>query len=159
MKRLLPLLLPLAFGAVWAAEPPRPPAAAAPAVKRNVGDIHAGMVKPADVGDVKVAKATGPDARTVAEILARKADLKDRNVVVRGKIVKFTPGILGKNWIHLQDGTGSAADNTHDIVVTTLDEARKGDVVLVKGVVRTDRDIGSGYFYKVLVEDARLQKK
>jgi hypothetical protein len=42
--------------------------------------------------------------------------------------------------------------------VTTQEEARKGDVVLVKGVVRTDRDLGSGYFYKVLVEDAKLQK-
>lgn len=155
MKRILPLLLTMTFGACWAAEPPRN---AAPAPKRDVSDLHAGMVKPEDIVDVKVPKATGPDARTVAEIVTRKADLKDRNVAVRGKIVKFTPGILGKNWIHLRDGTGSAADNTHDVVVTTLDEARKGDVVLVKGIVRTDRDIGSGYFYRVLVEDARLQK-
>jgi hypothetical protein len=110
------------------------------------------------VGDVKVAKATGPDARTVAEILTRKAELKDKPVVVRGKVVKFTPGILGKNWLHLQDGTGSAKDGTHDVVVTTLDEVRKGDVVLMRGVVRIDRDLGSGYFYKVLVEDAKLQK-
>jgi hypothetical protein len=135
-----------------AANPPAAPA------KRDVNDIHAGIAKPADIGDVKVAKATGPDARTVAEILTRKADLKDKPVVVRGKVVKFTPGILGKNWLHLQDGTGSAKDGTHDVVVTTLDEVRKGDVVLMRGVVRTDRDLGSGYFYKVLVEDAKLQK-
>jgi hypothetical protein len=42
--------------------------------------------------------------------------------------------------------------------VTTLDQANVGDVVLVKGVVRTDKDFGSGYSYKVLIEEATLQK-
>jgi hypothetical protein len=131
-------------------------AAQAPA-KRDMSDLHSGVSIPADVGDVKVAKASGPDARTVAEILKGKGDLKDKPVVVRGKIVKYTPGVMGKNWMHLQDGSGSAKDGTNDIVVTTLDEAKRGDVVLLKGVVRVDRDLGSGYFYKVLVEDAKLQ--
>ena len=81
-----------------------------------------------------------------------------RPVAVRGKVVKFTPAVLGKNWIHLRDGTGSAADGTNDLVVTTKDEAKVGDVVLVKGVVQTDRDLGSGYSYKLLVEEATLQK-
>jgi hypothetical protein len=120
--------------------------------------LHAGVAKPVDAGTIKVAKATGPDARTVAEISAKNADLKGKKVAVRGKVVKFTPAVLGKNWIHLRDGTGSAADGTNDIVVTTKDEAKVGDVVLVKGVVQTDRDLGSGYSYKILVEEATLQK-
>jgi hypothetical protein len=66
--------------------------------------------------------------------------------------------VLGKNWVHLRDGSGSAADNTNDVLVTTRDQARIGDVVLVKGVVHTDRDLGSGYSYKVLIEEATLQK-
>lgn len=127
------------------------------AAGRDGGETRTGSGKPVD-GDVKVAQATGPDARTVAEIVTRKAELKDKPVVVRGKVVKFNPAILGKNWIHLRDGSGAASDGTNDIVVTTSDEARTGDVVLVKGVVRTDRDLGSGYSYKVLVEDAKLQK-
>ena len=77
---------------------------------------------------------------------------------VRGKVVKFTPEVLGKNWVHLRDGSGSAADGSNDILVTTLDETKIGDVVLVKGVVQTDRDLGSGYSYKVLIEEAKLQK-
>jgi hypothetical protein len=96
-------------------------------------------------------------ARTVAEILQGKSALQDKTVVVRGKIVKYTPGVMGKNWMHLQDGSGSAKDGTNDLVITMLDEAKKGDVVLVKGVVRIDRDLGPGYLYKVLVEDAKLQ--
>jgi hypothetical protein len=124
----------------------------------DMAAMHAGVSKPVDVGDVKVAKATGPDARTVAEVVAKRADLKDKTVVVRGKVVKFTPGVMDKNWIHLRDGTGSAADGTNDVVVTTKEETQIGAVVLVKGVVHTDKDLGSGYSYKVLIEEATLQK-
>jgi IS5 family transposase len=120
--------------------------------------MHAGVTKPADAGDIKVAKATGANARTVAEIVSKSAELKDKTVVVRGKVVKFTPAVMGKNWVHLRDGTGSAADNTNDVLVTTKDEAAIGDVVLVTGVVHTDKDLGSGYSYKVLIEEAKLKK-
>jgi hypothetical protein len=124
----------------------------------DMAAAHAGVAKSGDVGDVKVPKATGPDARTVAEVVAKRADLKDKTVVVKGKVVKFTPGVMGKNWIHLRDGTGTAADGTNDVVVTTQDETKVGDVVLVKGIVHTDRDLGSGYSYKVLIEEATLKK-
>jgi hypothetical protein len=142
--------------ATAAAAAPAAAPGAAPAI--DMGAMHAGMAKPVEVGDVKVAKATGADARTVAEIVSGRVALKDKPVVVRGKVVKFTPGVMGKNWIHLRDGSGAAADGTNDVVVTTKDETKIGDVVLVKGVVRTDRDLGSGYKYAVLVEDATLQK-
>jgi DNA/RNA endonuclease YhcR with UshA esterase domain len=124
----------------------------------DVAAAHSGVAKAADVGDVKVAKASGPDARTVAEIVSKRAELKDKTVLVRGKVVKYTAEVMGKNWIHLRDGSGSASDGTDDVLVTTKDQAKIGDVVLVKGVVHTDRDLGSGYSYKVLVEEATLQK-
>ena len=72
--------------------------------------------------------------------------------------MKYTAGVMGKNWIHLRDGSGSATDNTDDVVVTTKDETKVGDVVLARGTVRTDVNLGSGYSYKVLVEEAKLQK-
>lgn len=108
--------------------------------------------------DLRVDKATGANARTVAEIVGQGAKLKDKPVVVRGKVVKYNPGIMGKNWIHLRDGSGSEAGNDNDILVTTLHEAKLGDVVTVKGTVRANKDFGGGYAYKVLVEDATLQK-
>jgi len=124
----------------------------------GVPAAHAGMAKPVDVGSVKVAKATGADARTVAEVNLAKADLKGKTVAVRGKVVKFTPAVMGKNWVHLRDGTGSDADGSNDILVTTMDETKVGDVVLAKGTVATDRDFGAGYAYKVLIEGAALGK-
>jgi hypothetical protein len=119
---------------------------------------HGGAAKTTDTSDVRVAKASGANARTVAEIVTKGNEMKDKPVVVRGKIVKFNPEIMGKNWIHLRDGSGSAKDETNDILVTTAEQAKVGDIVTMKGVVRVDKDFGAGYSYKVLVEDATLQK-
>jgi hypothetical protein len=132
--------------------------AGAAAPSKDLGQVHAGLTQTADVKNVKVAKATGPDARTVGEIVTKRTELKDKPVAVRGTVVKFTGGVMGKNWVHLRDGTGNDKDGTNDLVVTTLDETKIGDVVLVKGIVRTDINLGSGYSYAVLVEDAKLQK-
>jgi hypothetical protein len=119
---------------------------------------HVSVANAPSAADIKVPKATGPDARTVAEIFAKRADLKDTPVLVRGKVVKYTPDVMGRNWIHLRDGSGSAAERTDDLVVTTKAETKVGEVVTAKGVVRTDKDFGSGYAYQVLVEEAGLQK-
>jgi hypothetical protein len=113
---------------------------------------------PSNVGDVKVPKASGADARTVAEVYAQKAALKEKSVTIRGKVVKFNPGIMGKNWVHLQDGSGKADKGDNDVTVTTQDMTAVGDTVLVKGTVRTDKDFGAGYAYPVIVEDAKLSK-
>ncbi len=112
---------------------------------------------PTDVGDVKVPKASGADARTVAEIYAQRTALKEKPVTLRGKVVKFNAGIMNRNWIHLRDGTG-AAGKDNDLTVTTTDSAAVGDVVVVKGTVRLDKDFGAGYAYPVIVEDAKITK-
>lgn len=111
-----------------------------------------------DTSDIKVEKATGPDAKTIAEIYAQRATLKGRSVTVRGKVVKYSTGILERNWIHLRDGTGTPEGKDNDITVTTNDTTAKGEVIVVKGVVHLDKDIGAGYTYAVLIEDAHLTK-
>ncbi len=104
----------------------------------------------------KVRKATGANAFTVVEIWAKKRELKDKVVVVRGKVVQYTSGVLGKNWVHLQDGSGNAGKRTHDVALTTQAQVTKGDVVTFQGVVRLNKDFGSGYAYEVLIEEAVL---
>ena len=105
---------------------------------------------PIDLG--KVEKAEG--GNTVAEVFAAKEDLAGKQVLVRGKVVKFLPQIMGKNWLHLQDGSGS--EGTNDLAVTTTATAEVGDLVLVNGKVSVNRDFGYGYTYEVLVEDAEI---
>ena len=91
-------------------------------------------------------------------MFAQRTQLKGKTVAVRGKVVKFASNIMGKNWAHLRDGSGSAADGTNDLVVTTKQDVRAGEVVTARGVVNTDVDIGMGVKYKVLLEDATFQK-
>ena len=116
--------------------------------------VFASLAAPA----AKVAKATGPGAKTVAEVVSGRTALENKPVTIRGQVVKFNAGILGKNWVHLQDGSGSAADGTHDILLTTTDTTAVGDIVNATGTVRTNVDLGSGYTYAVLVEEARIRK-
>lgn len=92
--------------------------------------------------------------QTVADVFAGKGNLAGKNVKVRGKVVKFSPGIMGKNWIHLQDGTG--AEGTNDLTVTTNDTVNVGDTVVVAGKLATDKDFGYGYQYAVILEDAKV---
>jgi len=120
-----------------------PPGGQAPAAAPQPPPHGAAMSGGTDVGEVKVPKATGPDARTVAEVFAQRAALKDKTVTIRGKVVKYNPSIMGRNWIHLRDGTG-APGKDNDITVTSQDAAKLGEVVVVQGKVAVDQDIGMG---------------
>jgi hypothetical protein len=90
----------------------------------------------------------------VAALYADKDKLAGKSVAVRGKVVKFTPGVMGKNWVHIMDGSGDAGHN--DVAVTTDADVQVGDVVLVKGIMNLDRDFGMGYAYEILIEDASV---
>jgi len=92
--------------------------------------------------------------QSVADVYAKRAELAGKPVAVRGKVVKFSPQIMGKNWIHVQDGTGSAG--TNDLTVTTGATAKVGDTVLVKGTLTVDKDFGMGYRYDLIIEDAAV---
>jgi hypothetical protein len=119
--------------------------------------LPAGMAAAAPA--LKVAKASGANARTVADVHAGKAKLKDGTVTVRGRVVKVNAGIRGMNWLHLQDGSGSAANGSDDLIVVTSEMANVGDTVTIKGTVRTDVKVGPGYEYAVLVDGATVALK
>jgi len=125
-------------------------------VKGNSGGSKA-AVSSADK-NIKVEKAAGPDAYTVGEIFAKRKELDKKTVVVKGKVVKVSEGIMGKNWVHLQDGTGDPKKSTHNLVVTTDEVPSVGDVVTIKGTVSKDKDFGSGYKYNVIIEKAAIAK-
>lgn len=137
------------------------PAAAmgGPSVPPQVAAQHAAAGSGPEVTEkISVAKAEGADGRTIAELYGQRAPLKGKTVAVRGKVVKFNGGIMGKNWIHLRDGSGTPEGKNNDLTVTTDAAAKVGDVVVAKGTVTTDRDFGAGYTYALLLEDAKLSK-
>jgi hypothetical protein len=95
--------------------------------------------------------------KTVADINGSGAALAGQTVSAQGKVVKVLNGIMKRNFIHVQDGTGDA--NTNDLIVTSKQTARVGDQVTISGVVAVNRDFGRGYLYPLLVEDASIVVK
>jgi len=91
---------------------------------------------------------------TLSELFSDKSNYKDKIVKVRGTVVKFTAGVMQKNWVHIQDGT--RAGNQFDLTITTIDECKLGDIVTFEGKVSLNRDFGYGYSYDVLLEDAKI---
>lgn len=108
-------------------------------------------------GTIKVDKASGPNAYTVAEIYAKAKALHGTTVVVRGQVAKISKAIMGKNWIHLRDGSGDPKDGTNNLVVTSKDVAAVGDIVTASGTLAKDKDFGSGYRYQAILENARVK--
>lgn len=98
-----------------------------------------------------------PGGTTVADVWATRKGLAGKPVTVRGKVVKVNAQILGRNWLHIQDGTGKADAGTNDLTVTTDAMVKKGDIVTVTGTVAVDKDFTAGYQYTVIVEGARIK--
>jgi hypothetical protein len=108
-----------------------------------------------DVSGVK--KADG--GVTVGELYAQKASLSGKEVTLRAKVVKLNVQIMGKNWLHVRDGSGEAGARTNDLTVTTGDTAAVGDTVLVRGKLVLNKDFGSGYKYDAIIEDAKVTRQ
>lgn len=107
----------------------------------------------AEIKVENITKAKG--GITIAEAFEKTASRKNAKVIIRGKIVKYNSGIMGKNWIHLRDGTGTADKN--DLVITTEQNAKLNDTITASGTLQYDRDIGSGYFFPVIIENANVK--
>lgn len=95
-----------------------------------------------------------PDTLTIASLHASKASLAQTAVAAHGRIVKANHGIFGTNWYHLWDGSGS--DGTDDLTFTADAHAEVGDIVTVRGTLTTDKDLGFGYFFPVIIEEAEV---
>ena len=91
---------------------------------------------------------------TVEECYSKKNSLTGKRVAVRGKVVKFSTGIMKRNWVHIRDGSGKAGSN--DLTVTSKDTVQVGDVILVNGTIAYNKDFGAGYLFPVIIEDASL---
>ncbi|MGI9133831.1 MAG: hypothetical protein ACR2I0_07810 [Rhodoferax sp.] len=94
-------------------------------------------------------------AKTIEAVYKEKTKLDGKQVTVTGKVVKVNNGIMGRNFLHLQDGTGGKDNN--DLSVTSNDTAKVGDKVTVVGKVTLNKDFGAGYAYPLLVEEASIK--
>ncbi len=104
--------------------------------------------------EIKVGKVSG--GVTIAQIYENRKKYDGKTIKIKGKVTKYNAGIMQKNWVHFQDGTGSG--NSFDLTITTNDEVNVGDVVTFEGKIALNKDFGYGYSYEVLLEDAVVKK-
>lgn len=95
------------------------------------------------------------EVRTVAAVHKDKATLAGKEVAVQGKVVKVNNGIMGRNFVHVQDGSGEPG-STNNLIITSKQTAGVGDAVKVSGKVVLNRDFGAGYMYPLLLEESTI---
>ena len=95
-------------------------------------------------------------AISLHDLFSGRDKLEGKTVILTGKVIKFMPEIMNKNWIHLQDGTSYNGFN--DLTITSLEKVKVDEIVTLKGKVVLNKDLGSGYKYDILIEDAVVVK-
>ncbi len=139
-----------AASAAGAVPTPAAPADDAPAAGHNA--LPAGH-PPMDgaAADVAVGTFAALD-KNITDLRTHRSELNGQTLSVRGRVTKVNRGIMDHNWLHLRDPSGDG-----ELIITTKADANKGDLVVVKGKVAIDRDLGAGYRYDVLIEDAEVR--
>ncbi len=133
--------------------------APAPAEEPPVSELPTGHpdideTSTTDVTDNNVAEFES--GQNIAYVYANKDSLASQQISLRGKVVKYNEGILGWNFIHIQDGSGDAADGSNDLTVTSKATTAMGETVVVTGTIMLDKDFGAGYRFPLLIEDASI---
>lgn len=111
--------------------------------KTKVGaslDIKVGKIKPV------------AGAISIAELFNNKEKYGNQTVKITGKCVKVNPKIMGRNWIHLQDGS----EDGLDLTITTQQDIPLGAVLTLEGTIALDKDFGAGYRYDIIMEEASI---
>ena len=145
LKRTFPVIL---FVAKFSSMP------ILPTEKVAISDPPKGKQPAVAKEGIKVKPAAG--GVSIAELYAKKDSYAGKSVKVKGEVVKFNPQIMGKNWLHIQDGTN--VNGSFDLTITTNDEVKVGDIVTFEGVVAVKKDFGAGYSYDLIVEEGKLIK-
>lgn len=102
-------------------------------------------------GTVNVTPAEG--SIQLADLFSRREKYKGKTVQVTGKCVKVNPMIMGRNWVHIQDGSGDGLDLT----ITTSENVQLNEVVTFEGVIALNKDFGAGYKYDIILEQGKLK--
>lgn len=104
--------------------------------------------------DIHIEKAE--NGVSVEELYASPSSFSNKEVIVKGKVVKVNNGILDRNWVHIADGT--VFENKKDLTITTTETVKVGDTLTFKATVVLDKDFGSGYIYALLLENGATIK-
>ena len=89
------------------------------------------------------------------EIFNNKNSYANKEVEVKGIVVKVNKNILDKNWIHIIDGTKTETNSS--LTITSSELVKVGDTVVVAGKIVLDKDFGYGYVYNIILEEGKFK--
>lgn len=90
----------------------------------------------------------------IAELVNNAGIYEGKVVQISGKCVKLNPNIMGRNWIHLQDGS----KDDFDLVITSEIPIPEGTQITMEGKVVLNKDFGAGYRYDIILEEGKIVK-
>ena len=105
--------------------------------------------------NIKVSPFEGKNSATLASIFNEKEKAQNKEVAIRGQVIKFNGGIMGKNWVHIADGTRPSDKEGGEITVVTNDKTAVGDIVVAKGKITLNKKV-EHYAFPVAIEDGTI---
>ena len=85
----------------------------------------------------------------ISELVENFKKYEGKIIQLSGKCIKINPNIMGRNWIHIQDGS---KDN-YDLVITSNTFVKEGSMITIKATVTLNKDFGAGYKYNLILEN------
>lgn len=90
----------------------------------------------------------------IADLVANPAKYEGKTVQITGRCTKLNANIMGRNWMHLQDGS----KDDYDLVLTSDVAVPEGHVVTMSAKVALNKDFGAGYKYDLILEEGKIIK-
>ena len=115
-------------------------------------DMHGGKSEPISQDIVPIEGGI-----QLSDLFSNVSAFGGKMVTVKGQCVKVNHNIMGKNWIHLQDGSIGESNNNLDLTISTQEDVSVGEVVVFEGKIAVNKDFGSGYRYDVIMEEAKIK--
>ena len=88
----------------------------------------------------------------IAELVENFKKYEGKTVQISGRCVKINPNIMGRNWIHIKDGS----KDDYDLVITSDTFVKEGSMVTMKATVSLNKDFGAGYKYDLILENGTI---
>ena len=94
------------------------------------------------------------DLVAIKDLVENPDQFSGKVIKIKGVCTKVNSKILGRNWIHLKDGSL----DSYDLVVTSRQVVQVGNEMVVSGKVTLKKDFGSGYYYDILIEEGEISQ-
>ena len=118
--------------------------------KNTPSKMSSGRSESQSSGSSRVVDVSG--SVKIADLVSDPKKYSGQTIQISGECVKINSNIMGRNWIHLKDGS----KDDYDLVITSDIVVTQGQLITMTGTVALDKDFGASYKYDIIIEDGEL---